>query len=69
MNVTVPIKTCKQCGEVYVVPYIPSLGLQAVFSMFFGLFGLIYWWIRGRGIRCPRCHSRDYVVTSKEVEV
>ena len=68
MNISVPVRTCMKCGVVYVVPYIPSLGIQAVLAMFFGLFGLIYWWIRGRGIRCPRCHSKDCMVTFKEIE-
>ena len=64
----IPVKTCKQCGNVYVVPYIPSLGIELVLTLFTSIIGGgIYWWIRGRGIRCPVCHSRDFDVIHKEL--
>lgn len=31
--------------------------------------GIIYWAVRGRSERCPRCKSRDLEVTYKEIEV
>ncbi len=65
----VPVKICKSCGEVYIIPYIPSLGVQFWLAAFTGIGGIIYWAIRGRGIRCPKCHSRNFDVVLRELDL
>lgn len=68
MKINIPIKTCKSCGEKYVVGYHASVGIQFWLTVITFIGGIIYWAVRGRSERCPKCKSRDFDVVYKEID-
>ncbi|MDW0136102.1 MAG: hypothetical protein QOK88_11480 [Nitrososphaeraceae archaeon] len=46
-----------------------SVGIQFWLTAltFFG--GIVYWAVRGRSERCPKCKGREYETTFKTIEV
>jgi len=69
MKINVPIKTCKRCGEKFVVGYYASVGIQFWLTLLTFIGGIIYWAVRGRGERCPKCKNREFEVKYMEIEV
>ena len=69
MKLNVSVKKCKNCGEVFVVGYHASVGIQFWLTWLIWIGGIIYWAIRGGVERCPNCKSKDLDVTYKEMEV
>ncbi|MGH9984431.1 MAG: hypothetical protein ACRD8W_10810 [Nitrososphaeraceae archaeon] len=70
-TINVPIKTCRNCGEVFIIGYHASVGIQFWLTFLTGLIGgIVYWAVRGRRERCPICKSKDIDVREyKEIEV
>lgn len=66
LEINVPVKRCRCCGEVFVVGYYASVGIQFWLTLLTFIGGIIYWAIRGRGERCPKCKSRDIEVMKYE---
>ena len=68
-EINIPIKTCKSCGEIFVTGYHASVGIQFWLTAltFFGR--IVYWAVRGRSERCPKCKGREYETTFKTIEV
>ena len=68
-EINIPVKTCKSCGEIFVTGYHASVGIQFWLTVltFFG--GIVYWAVRGRSERCPKCKGREYETTFKTIEV
>jgi len=69
MKINVPVKTCKRCGEKFVVGYYASVGIQFWLTWLTFIGGIIYWAVRGRGERCPKCKNREFEVKYMEIEV
>lgn len=70
MIINAPVKRCKSCGEVFVEGYHASVGIQFWLTWLGGIIGgVVYWAVRGRGERCPKCKSRNLDVTYKEIEI
>ncbi len=68
-EINIPVKTCKGCGEIFIVGYHASVGIQFWLTTltFFG--GIVYWAVRGRSERCPKCKGREYETSFKKLEV
>lgn len=68
-DINTPVKTCKSGGEIFVTGYYASVGIQFWLTAlsFFG--GIVYWAVRGRSERCPKCKGREYETTFKTIEV
>lgn len=68
-EIKIPVKTCKCCGEIFVTEYHASVGIQFWLTAltFFG--GIVFWAVRGRSQRCPKCKGREYETTFKTIEV
>lgn len=59
VTINVPVKACRKCGEVFVIGYNASVGIQFWLTFLTWIGGIIYWGVRGRGERCPTCKSRE----------
>jgi len=59
MELNIPVKVCRKCGEIFVTGYHASVGIQFWLTFLTFIGGIIYWAVRGRGERCPKCKSRD----------
>ena len=68
MKINIPIKTCKGCEEKFVVGYHASVGVQFWLTWLTFIGGIVYWAIRGRCERCPKCKSKNFDVTYKEID-
>ena len=68
VQLSVPVKTCKNCGEIFVTGYHASVGIQFWITAFTILGGIIYWAIRGKGERCPKCRGREFDIDHKTLE-
>ena len=68
-EINIPVKACKSCGEIFVIGYHASVGIQFWLTAltFFG--GIVYWSVRGRSERCPKCKGREYETNFKTIEV
>jgi hypothetical protein len=68
-EINIPVKTCKSCGEIFVIGYHASVGIQFWLTVltFFG--GIVYWAVRGRSERCPMCKGREYETTLKKIDI
>lgn len=68
-EINIPVKTCKSCGEKFVTGYPACVGIQFWLTAltFFG--GIVYWAVRGRSERCPKCKGREDETTFKTIEV
>jgi hypothetical protein len=68
-EINIPVKTCRSCEEIFVTGYHASVGIQFWLTAltFFG--GIVYWAVRGRSERCPKCKGREYETTFKTIEV
>lgn len=51
-TISVPVKTCRNCRETFVNGYHGAVGMG----------GIVYWAMRGRGERCPKCKKREFSV-------
>jgi len=56
-EINIPVKTCKNCGEIIVVGYHASVGLQFWITVLTSVGGIVYWSVRGRSERCPMCNG------------
>jgi hypothetical protein len=70
-TINVPIKTCRNCGEVFIIGYHASVGIHFWLTFLTGLIGgIVYWAVRGRNERCPVCKGRDIDVREyREIDV
>ena len=68
-QINVPVKTCKSCGEIFVPGYHASVGIQFWLTFLTFVGGIVYWAVRGRSKRCPKCKGREYTITFKLVDV
>lgn len=59
-QLNIPVKTCRNCGEVFVTGYHASVGIQFWLTTLTFIGGIIYWAIRGRSERCPKCKGKDF---------
>lgn len=59
--IRVPLKTCNKCGETFINGYHGSVGIEFWLDMTL-IGGIVYWAMRGRGERCPRCKSKRFSV-------
>ena len=69
VELNIPIKTCKNCGEIFVIGYNASVGLQFWLTCLTFIDGIIYWAIRGRSERCPRCLKIEFNTEMRKLEV
>jgi len=51
-----------------VIGYHASVGIQFWLTVITFIGGIIYWAVRGRSERCPKCKSRDFDVVYKEID-
>ena len=68
-QINVPVKTCTNCGEVFVIGYNASVGIQFWITALTLVGGIVYWAVRGRSERCPKCKGRNYQTVMKTLEV
>jgi len=68
-QLNVPVKTCKNCGEIFVTGYHASVGIQFWWTALTLIGGIVYWAVRGRSERCPKCKGRDLNVAFKTLDV
>jgi len=68
-TITMTVKTCRNCGHVFVEGYYGSLGMQFWLSAFTLFGGIAYWALRGRGERCPRCKKRHFGTQDRTITV
>ena len=68
-QINVPVKTCTDCGEVFVIGYHASIGIQFWLTVLTLIGGIVYWAVRGRSERCPKCKGRNYQTVLKTLEV
>jgi len=68
VELNIPIKTCKNCGEIFVIGYNASVGVQFWLTCLTFIGGIIYWAIRGRNERCPRCLKTEFNVEMRKLE-
>ena len=47
-QLNIPIKTCKNCGEIFVTGYHASVGIQFWWTALTFIGGIVYWAVRGR---------------------
>lgn len=59
--IRVPLKTCNKCGETFINGYHGSVGIEFWLDITL-IGGIVYWAMRGRGERCPRCKSKRFSV-------
>jgi hypothetical protein len=67
-TIKVPVKTCSKCGETFVNGYHGSVGIEYWLDMTI-VGGIVYWAVRGRGERCPRCKKRKFSVRSYDLSI
>lgn len=68
-QINVPVKTCTNCGEVFVIGYHASVGVQFWITVLTVVGGVVYWAVRGRSERCPKCKGKNYQTFLKTLEV
>jgi len=68
-QLNVPVKTCKNCGEIFVTGYHASVGIQFWYTALTFIGGIIYWAVRGRSERCPKCKGMELDTSFKILEV
>jgi len=68
VQLNVPIKTCKSCGEVFVIGYHASVGIQFWWTALTLIGGIVYWAVRGRTERCPKCKGKEYETAFKTLD-
>jgi len=68
VQLNIPVKTCKNCGEIFVTGYHASVGIQFWLTALTLIGGIIYWAIRGRSERCPKCQGREFDIAFKTLE-
>ncbi|HII36211.1 MAG TPA: hypothetical protein HA319_04090 [Nitrosopumilaceae archaeon] len=68
-QLNVPVKTCKNCGEIFVTGYHASVGIQFWYTALTFIGGIIYWAVRGRSERRPKCKGRELDTSFKLLEV
>jgi len=68
-QINVPVKTCTSCGEVFVIGYHASVGVQFWITALTLIGGIVYWAVRGRSERCPKCKGRNFQSVLKTLEV
>jgi len=61
-RLSVRVKTCCNCGHVFVEGYHGSVGIQFWLSALTLVGGIAYWAMRGRGERCPLCKKKAFIV-------
>ncbi|MGY5143198.1 MAG: hypothetical protein ACW9XH_01830 [Candidatus Nitrosopumilus sp. bin_32a] len=68
VQINTPVKTCKSCGEIFVTGYHASVGVQFWITVLTVVGGIVYWAVRGRGERCPKCKGRVFDISYKTIE-
>lgn len=68
-EINIPVKTCKNCGEIFVVGYHASVGVQFWITVLTFVGGIVYWAVRGRSERCLICKGKEYETSFKKIEV
>ena len=68
-EINIPVKTCKNCGEIFVVGYHASVGIQFWITVLTFVGGIVYWAVRGRSERCPKCKGKEYETSYKKIDV
>jgi hypothetical protein len=68
VQLNIPVKTCRSCGEVFVIGYHASVGIQFWWTALTLIGGIVYWAVRGRTERCPKCKGKEYETTFKTLE-
>jgi len=68
-QLNIPIKTCKNCGEIFVTGYHASVGIQFWWTALTFIGGIVYWAVRGRSERCPKCKGQELNVQFKTIDV
>ena len=68
-EINIPVKTCKNCGEIFVVGYHASVEIQFWITVLTFVGGIVYWAVRGRSERCPMCKGKEYETSYKKIDV
>ena len=68
-QLNIPIKTCKSCGEIFVIGYHASVGVQFWLTALTLIGGIVYWAVKGRSERCPKCQGREFNTEFKVLDV